>query len=93
MSKPYTRTPTWSKAKQIEYYMNRCDELERALSEAQAERDTVWAELRAIREAIGASPEESTLDEVVRFRAYIAELEYSLTAATNGEWQPQPNIE
>ncbi|KMN36516.1 hypothetical protein VI26_06670 [Chromobacterium sp. LK1] len=35
-----------------------------ALAAMAEERDHAWAELRAIREAIGARPEESTLDEV-----------------------------
>lgn len=35
----------------------------------EAERDQAWAELRSIREAINANPEESTLDEVQRIYA------------------------
>lgn len=35
------------------------------------ERNAAWAELRAIRAAIGAHPEESTLDEVRRVVAQL----------------------
>lgn len=36
------------------------------LAKVKAERDTAWAELKEIREAIQANPEESTADEVRR---------------------------
>lgn len=36
------------------------------LQDLKAERDTAWAELKEIREAIQANPEESTADEVRR---------------------------
>ena len=38
-----------------------------AIDTIKAERDTAWRELREIREAISANPEESTADEVRRF--------------------------
>jgi hypothetical protein len=38
-------------------------------SELTAQRDNAWQELREIREAIGANPEESTADEVRRVMA------------------------
>ncbi|BBH13410.1 hypothetical protein [Chromobacterium haemolyticum] len=40
------------------------------LNIAREQRDQAWAELRAIREAIGANPEESTLDEVASKLTY-----------------------
>lgn len=45
-----------------------CDliKAELELQEVEAERDNAWQELREIREAIGANPEESTADEVRR---------------------------
>lgn len=45
------------------------------------ERDTAWAELRGIREAIFADPEESTLDEV---RAAIERKDRALEKARDG---------
>ena len=38
------------------------------IAELEAERDNAWTELREIRSAISANPEESTLDEVVKLR-------------------------
>ncbi len=38
------------------------------IAELEAERDNAWTELREIRAAISANPEESTLDEVVKLR-------------------------
>ena len=38
------------------------------IADLEAERDNAWTELREIREAISANPEESTLDEVVKLR-------------------------
>ena len=40
----------------------------RKIERVEAERDNAWTELREIREAISANPEESTLDEVVKLR-------------------------
>jgi chromosome segregation ATPase len=40
----------------------------RRIAELEAERDNAWTELREIRAAISANPEESTLDEVVKLR-------------------------
>ncbi len=45
----------------------------RKIERVEAERDNAWAELREIREAISANPEESTLDEVVTLRQQLAE--------------------
>ena len=41
-----------------------------ALAVTAEQRDHAWSELRAIREAIGANPEESTLDEVASKLTY-----------------------
>jgi hypothetical protein len=41
-------------------------EAEETLDRTTIQRDTAWLELRQIRETIGANPEESTLDEVIR---------------------------
>jgi hypothetical protein len=38
----------------------------KAIDAIKAERDNAWQELREIREAISANPEESTADEVRR---------------------------
>ena len=38
------------------------------IERVEAERDNAWTELREIRAAISANPEESTLDEVVKLR-------------------------
>jgi hypothetical protein len=46
---------------------------------AEAQRDTAWAELREIREAIPANTEESTADEVRRVVAQCDKLLASLT--------------
>ncbi len=43
------------------------------IAELEAERDNAWTELREIRAAISANPEESTLDEVVKLRKQLAE--------------------
>ena len=43
-------------------------ELRQRIADLEAERDNAWTELREIREAISANPEESTLDEVVKLR-------------------------
>ena len=40
----------------------------RKIERVEAERDNAWTELREIRAAISANPEESTLDEVVKLR-------------------------
>ena len=45
----------------------------RKIERVEAERDNAWTELREIREAISANPEESTLDEVVKLRQQLAE--------------------
>ena len=45
----------------------------RKIERVEAERDNAWTELREIREAISANPEESTLDEVVKLRKQLAE--------------------
>lgn len=42
------------------------------IAELEAERDNAWTELREIRSAISANPEESTLDEVVKLRQQLA---------------------
>ncbi len=42
------------------------------IAELEAERDNAWTELREIRAAISANPEESTLDEVVKLRQQLA---------------------
>jgi len=42
------------------------------IAELEAERDNAWTELREIRGAISANPEESTLDEVVKLRQQLA---------------------
>ena len=44
----------------------------RKIERVEAERDNAWTELREIREAISANPEESTLDEVVKLRQQLA---------------------
>ena len=44
----------------------------RRIAELEAERDNAWEELREIRAAISANPEESTLDEVVKLRQQLA---------------------
>lgn len=44
----------------------------RKIERVEAERDNAWTELREIREAISANPEESTLDEVVNLRQQLA---------------------
>lgn len=49
-----------------EVLARRIAELDRQLSSSNAQRDNAWQELREIREAIGANPEESTADEVRR---------------------------
>lgn len=53
------------------------------------QRDNAWLELRQIREAIKANPEESTLDEVLRVASGRDELlaslkEYVLAIAVGG---------
>lgn len=40
----------------------------RKIERVEAERNNAWKELREIRSAISANPEESTLDEVVKLR-------------------------
>lgn len=45
----------------------------RKIERVEAERNNAWAELREIRAAISANPEESTLDEVVKLRQQLAE--------------------
>ncbi len=44
------------------------EEMLRKIERVEAERDNAWTELREIRAAISANPEESTLDEVVKLR-------------------------
>ena len=44
----------------------------RKIERVEAERDNAWTELREIRAAISANPEESTLDEVVKLRQQLA---------------------
>ena len=44
----------------------------RKIERVEAERDNAWTELREIRAAISANPEESTLDEVVNLRQQLA---------------------
>ncbi len=45
----------------------------RKIERVEAERDNAWTELREIRAAISANPEESTLDEVVNLRQQLAD--------------------
>lgn len=45
---------------------NNFNQLREHADKTQAQRDNAWQELREIREAIGANPEESTADEVRR---------------------------
>lgn len=49
-------------------------QLSQRLAYTTEERDHAWTELRAIREAINADPEESTLDEVRRIMAVYRQL-------------------
>lgn len=56
---------------------------------------TAWKELREIREAISANDEESTVDEVRRVMAQLAEAERELEDARkcpNEEWECQKEI-
>ena len=46
----------------------------RKIERVEAERDNAWTELREIRAAISANPEESTLDEVVKLRQQLADM-------------------
>ena len=50
------------------------DVLVKRVAELSAERDNAWAELREIRKAINAHPEESTADEVRRVSAKLEQL-------------------
>lgn len=52
--------------------MSNKPELRRQLTEREAERNNAWGELREIRKAISANPEESTLDEVVKLCQQLA---------------------
>lgn len=53
---------------------------------AVSQRDVAWEELREIREAINANPEESTADEVRRLRKQYGDMLTTLQAIARGEY-------
>ncbi|MBK0415232.1 hypothetical protein JD974_12530 [Chromobacterium haemolyticum] len=57
-------------AKSVDEVVNLLSEYGMRIEELESQRDQAWAELRTIREAIGANPAESTLDEVASKLTY-----------------------
>ncbi|PTU70796.1 hypothetical protein [Chromobacterium haemolyticum] len=54
----------------VQHLKSNREYLHMRIEELESQRDQAWAELRAIREAIGANPEESLLDEVASKLTY-----------------------